>query len=140
MRYITIKRKRGNLFAAWLSYWCVFDFPIEKMPPPCAKEIDCIDCEGYCERISSHRGKLFLESCEANGTKKVLAYLHAIPVKNGKTIAVELDDQEHEMFIYLDENLISNMVKIPAGDADASYIIKTSGGIVKASIQVYHER
>ena len=66
MRYITIKRKRGNLFAAWVSYWCVFDFPIEKMPPPCAKEIDCIDCE----------------------------------------------------------------------DADASYIIKTSGGIVKAGIQV----
>ena len=140
MRRIIIKRKRGNLFAAWLSYWCVFDFPIEKMPPPCSKEIDCIDCEDYCERISSDKGKLFLESCDVNGTKKVLAYLHAIPVKNGKTIVVELDNQEHEMFVYLNRNLISEMVKIPAGDADAHYIIKTSGGIAKAGIQLYPER
>jgi len=90
----------------------MLDFDMNKIPLPCKKKIDCIDCEEHCERIP-------------------LSSVNTIPVNNGKTIKIEIDDQEHELFILFETGYVcSNKITIPAGDFDVSCSVKTNGGIV----------
>ena len=132
MRRLTIKREKCKLFAIWVNYWCVLDFDIDKIPPLCTKKIDCQDCDEYCEQISSSKGRLFIESCDETGNTKIIETIKAVPVKNGRTIEIEMDNQEHEMFVLFETGqIISNKVTIPVGCSDVSYSVKTSGGIVK---------
>ncbi|MDR2546823.1 MAG: hypothetical protein LBC96_04835 [Lachnospiraceae bacterium] len=139
MRRIIIKREKCKLFAIWADYWCVLDFDMDKIPPQCTKERDCIDCEEYCERLASNRQRqLFIESCDEAGNKEIIENIQAVPIKHGKTVEIDIDSQEHEMFVLFETGLIiSNRTTIPAGCSDVSYSVKTEGGIVKkASITV----
>jgi len=115
------------------------NFPMDKIPPLCVKEIDCIDCDDYCEHISSNKDQLFIQSSDELGNRKIIKQIHAIPIKNGKTIAIDINDQEHELFILFEAGLItSNKIIIPAGDSDMSYFIQTTGGIIKkADIKIH---
>ena len=132
MRHIIIKREKCKLFAIWSNYWCVLNFAADKIPPLCTKKIDCQDCDEYCERISSHKGQLFVESSDNAGNRKIVESIQAIPIKNGKTLEIEINNQEHGMFILFESGLIiSNEITIPAGCSDVSYSIKTNGGILK---------
>ena len=133
VRRLIIKREKCKLFAAWVNYWCVLDFDMDKIPPPCTKECDCIDCDEYCERLASNKQRqLFIESCDETGNTKIIETIKAVPIKNGRTIEIEMDNQEHEMFVLFETGLVvSNKIIVPAGCSDVSYSIKTTGGIVK---------
>ena len=132
MRRLMIKREKCKLFAIWVNYWCVFDFDTDRIPPLCTKEIDCQDCDEYCEQISSSKGRLFIESSDEVGNRKIIEPLQAAPIKNGKTVEIEIDDQEHTMFILFEAGVVvSNKITVPAGCSDVSYYIKTTGGIAK---------
>ncbi|MCL2198310.1 MAG: hypothetical protein FWB80_05260 [Defluviitaleaceae bacterium] len=116
-RHITIRREKCKLYALWVNYWCVLDFDTDKIPTPCTSDIDCIDCDN--------------EQCD-DFNKNFAKMMNAIPIKNGETISIEIDDHKHELFIYFDNRLISNKVIIPAGSVDVAYSIKTTGGILKS--------
>ena len=133
MRRIIITREKCRFFAILASYWCVFNFSIDRIPSlRCTKEHDCIDCNEYCERISFSKGRLFVESSDETGKTEIIEPIQAIPIRNGKTVEIEMDDQEHEMFILFEAGLIvSNQIIIPAGCSDVSYSIQTNGGLVK---------
>ena len=142
MRRIIIKREKCKLFAIWAYYWCVLDFEAYKIPPLCTKEQECQDCDEYCERISSNKGRLFIEFSDEVGNRKIIEPIQAIPIKNGKTLEIEINNQEHEIFVLFETGLvISNKVTIPAGCSDVSYTIKTDGGIMKnVNITVCHTK
>ena len=132
MRNITIKREESKLFTMWIDYWCVFDFDANKIPLYCTKGKYCIDCEDYCEKISSSRQReLFIEASYENGNKEFIEKTHAVPIQNGKTLKLELDDNEHELLVFfLPPSVASNRITIPAGCSDLSFSIKTTGGIL----------
>ena len=142
MRRIIIKREKCKWFAIWANYWCVLNFEIDKIPPLCTKKKDCIDCDEYCERISSNKGRLFIESTDEVGNRKIIEPIQAFPIKNGKTVEIEISSQEHEMFILFEAGLVvSNRITVPAGCSDVSYSIKTTGGIVRnLNITVWHAK
>jgi len=127
------------LFAIWVDYWCVLDFDADKIPPLCMKKRDCIDCDEYCERLTSNKQRqLFIESRDETGNRKIIESIQATPIRNGKTVEIEISNQSHELFILFETGLvISNKITIPEGCLDVSYIVKTNGGIVKdASIAI----
>lgn len=133
MRRLMIKREKCKLFAIWADYWCVLNFDTDNFPPLCTKGIDCQDCDEYCEQISSNKEQLFIESSDEIGNRKLIEPIRAVRIKNGKTVEIEIDDQEHEMFILFEAGrIVSNKITIPAGCSDVSYSIKTTGGIVKS--------
>ena len=132
MRRVIIKREKCKLFAVWVSYWCILNFPADKIPPLCTKRIDCQDCDEYCERIASYKGQLFVESFDEAGNRKTIELIQAFTIKNGKIVEIEISNDEQEMFILLESGLIiSNKIVIPAGCSDVFYSIKTNGGVLK---------
>ena len=120
MRHIAIHRERRFLFAIFVTCWCVFDFQSDRVP---LKK----------RHISSSKGRLFF--------KNISEPIQAIPIKNGQTIVVELDDQAHEFFVlYRPEPVVSNKIIIPAGCSNLSYSIKIKGGLEVGYVNIVVDR
>ena len=131
MRRIVVKREK-HPFALLVDYWCVLDFDVDKLPPPCPGVSDCIDCDVHRCLATNRQRQLVVQSRDEAGNLETIETIPAVAIGNGKTVEIEVDCQEHELYVLFETGLvISNKVTIPAGSSDVSLSVKTDGGFRK---------
>ena len=128
MRRVKIKRMKTKFVGIWIEYWCVFGFEKDTFMEYFAsqEEADDGDEREYAQ-INSGKGRLYIASQDGNGYP-VREYLRAVPVRNGKTVEIEMNEQADSLFIFASTSsgaAFSDQATIPAGRSDVSYAIKT---------------
>ena len=64
--------------------------------------------------------------------------LQSIPVSNGKSISIEIDEQQNELFVAAGHS-VSNLQTIEVGNSDVSFFIKTNYSWTKGMVIILHK-
>ena len=99
MRHLIVHRERALAYFA-MKYDCVLD----------REQADFL-----AELEGKDRGELMLNA-------------PGVPMRNGETITIELDEGEHRVFVAAcleSRTMTTNDLTIPAGDADAEITVRT---------------
>lgn len=99
MRHLIIHRQRA-LMGFGLSYFCILDQSRED----------------------------FLARLEGLSRAECSVLDGAIPITNGQTVQIPIDDQAHTFLIALypeEKNMVTREIPVPAGTEDAVFLIKT---------------
>ena len=109
MRHIIVTRDKVKFVGRLISYDCYLNVNKEVF-------------EQYLKRARED------EHSEDEDIISFFDNLKSIPIANGKSVSIEIDEQQNELFVVAFTSTgpsISNLQIIPAGNLDASYFIET---------------
>lgn len=91
------------------------------------RALACFAVKYYC--VIDQDQEAFLQSLIGQDQEQMMLSGEGVPLRNGETIQIELDENAHSFFavVYLQSrNMTTEPAEIPAGDADVSFTIHTN--------------
>ena len=110
MRHVIIERDKVKFVGRLTNYDCFLN-------------VNKVESEEYLKRAweNSRNG-------QHDEDEEVISFfdnLQSTPFSNGKSISIEIDEQQNELFVAAGHS-VSNLQTIEAGNSDVSFFIKTN--------------
>ena len=131
MRKITITRENRKFVGCMIDYLCVLDMSVEDFTQ--LRDNAIAHAENYDAEWKAIRRRNWM----AYKSDQI------IPISNGQTISIEIDKQDHQLWIAAETSTgctNSNQVSIGGGDSDATFIIKTLYSFVEGTSLLLEEK